>query len=139
SQVATLTVVRPRVLALGGDVSQQEGTTIVLPVTLVSAGDVAGMTFKILYDANYLRQPQLAWSSLLDGSFNSVNTNTVGQVRATFGSASAIDAGTQTLAQVSFFLRSVSNTLTTPLTLQIVDVSDANGNTLTGTLARSAQ
>src|SRR5205814_8609365 len=126
-------------VALGGDVWQQEGTTIVLPVTLVSAGDVAGMTFNILYDANYLRQPQLTWSSLLDGSFNSVNTNTVGQVRATFGSASAIDAGTQTLAEVSCFLRCVSNTLTKPLTLQIVDVSDANGNTLNGPPVRSAR
>src|SRR5439155_5052057 len=93
SQVATLTVVRPRVLNLGENISQQEGTTIVVPVNLISGGEVAGMTFKILYDPTYIKDPQLTWSSLLDGSFNSVNTNTSGQVGAAFGSANPIDAG----------------------------------------------
>jgi len=139
SDVALVQVKLPRRLEIADAPAQQEGTSIQIPITLVSEGDVGGITFAVNFDTTYLRNPDLAWDSILDGSFNNVNTNTAGQLRATFAlPATTIPAGTQTLAQLSFFLRSVPHTLTTPLTLQILDMSGASGETLTGTVARSS-
>jgi len=139
SVVANLIVNRVRVLELGQNEAQQEGTTITVPVDLISTGDVGGLTFKVSYDTNYLKNPTLVWDSSLDGAFTDVNTTKAGEVRGTIAlPATSIAEGTQTIAQLSFFLRSVSTSLSTPLGLQVSEMSDANGDPLVGTLARGS-
>ncbi len=139
SQVARLTVTMARVLELGSVPAQQEGTTLEVPLNLISEGDVGGMTFIITYDPTFLAALRLDWDRVVRDSFASVNTNTPGQIRATFAlPATAVPAGTQTVAQIKFFLRSVPQSLTTTPGVQIVDVSDPSGETLTGNIGRCA-
>ncbi len=140
SQVATLSVLPSRTLALTSPAASQEGTAISVPLQLFSEGDVGGMTFALHYDSNYLRNAEFVWSPLLDGLFNTVNYSTLGEIQATFAlSGNAAPAGTQLIATVNFLLRSVPNDLDTALTLQILDVSSPLGDPITaGNLARNA-
>jgi hypothetical protein len=87
-----------------------------------------------------LKDPVFVWSSLTGASANQVNTNTPGEVRATFSMAgSSMPPGTHALATVTFRARSVPLTLETPLELEIVDVTDTSGTTFNyGTDAQSA-
>ena len=61
----TLTVHHARILEIGSAETQQEGTSITLPLRLISEGDVGGMTFRIGYDPDFLSNPQLSWESSL--------------------------------------------------------------------------
>ncbi len=130
SQVATLTVFIPRTLALQAQPQSQEGTRVQIPLTLISTGDVAGMTFTINYDTNYLRDLQFNWSPLLLAGFNQQNQNTPGVVSASFVLSENIPGGTQHLATLDFLLRSVPATLDTALAITLQDASDAQGNTV---------
>src|SRR5205807_1783321 len=140
SRVAALTVLPSRTLALTSPSPAQEGTTISVPLELVSEGDVGGMTFLLRYDPAYLGNAQLSWSPLLQGLFSTINDATPGEIEATFEfSGEAAPAGTQVLATASFFLRSVPNDLDTALTLVIEDVSSPSGDPITvGNLTRDA-
>src|SRR5205085_2658583 len=71
-------------LALISQSSKQEGSTLAVPMALISSGDVGGMTFVLRYDANYLRNPELLWSPSLAGLFNSVNYANPGEIHVTF-------------------------------------------------------
>jgi len=82
SQVATLSVLPSRTLALTSPAASQEGTAISVPLQLFSEGDVGGMTFALHYDSNYLRNAEFVWSPLLDGLFNTVNYSTLGEIQA---------------------------------------------------------
>ncbi len=130
SQVATLTVFIQRILALQAQPQSQEGTRVQIPLTLISTGDVAGMTFTINYDTNYLRDLQFSWDPLIQGGFNQQNQNTPGVVSASFVLSENIPGGTQHLATFDFLLRSVPATLDTALTVTLQDASDAQGNTV---------
>jgi hypothetical protein len=133
SSTANLLVDKVRFLVLGAAPAQKEGTTVTLPVSLISTGEVGGFTFVATYDTNYLKNPNLNWDSSLDGTFSDVNTTKAGEVRGTLLlPATSIAEGTQTVAQLTFFLRSVPSTLSTPLGLQVLDMSDPNGDVLSG-------
>src|SRR5207253_11385646 len=84
STVATLTVLPSRTLALTSPLAGQEGTTISVPLELISEGDVGGLTFVLHYDPDYLSNGELGWSPLLEGLFNTINYATPGEIHATF-------------------------------------------------------
>ncbi|MDB6035005.1 MAG: hypothetical protein JWM16_5343, partial [Verrucomicrobiales bacterium] len=137
SVVANLSIDRLRILEIGAVPAQQEGTTITLPLNLISTGDVAGIDFKLTYNTNYLRAPVLEWDKTVKRAFTDLNTNIPGEVRGALVLAGeTVPSGVQTIAHLSFFLRSVPTNLVTAVGLQILDMSGEAGDTLGGTLAR---
>jgi uncharacterized repeat protein (TIGR02543 family) len=136
---ATFQEVPARILAVVNPESRQEGELIEVPIRLVSQGDVGGMSFTLGYDANYLKNPQLTWPVQIRTALNQVSYDTPGQIRATFAlPATAVPAGTQAVAVVSFRARSVPTSLTTPLTLTLLDVSRPTGDIIsTGNAVKS--
>ncbi len=126
-----------RVLAVVNPPDRQEGLRVDVPVQLISHGDVGGMSFVLHYDAAYLGDPQLTWSSVVGSALDQVNYDVAGQVQATFAlPATAVPEGTQAVATVSFRARSVPSTLSTDLPLEVLDVSSPAGNPIvSGTAA----
>lgn len=55
-----------RVLRLADSRDVQEGQRVVFPLTLTTPGDVAGLTFRLNYDASYLADPKVELSALVD-------------------------------------------------------------------------
>jgi hypothetical protein len=129
---ASFREVPARVLAVVNPDPSQEGTRIRVPITLTSQGDVGGMSFILRYDPVYLREPDLEWLSAVGSALNQVSYDTPGRVRATFAlPATAVPAGTQVVAQVTFRARSVPFSLSTDLGLEIVDASKPTGDPIT--------
>ena len=140
SSVATLTINQPRWLRLVSAPAQQEGTTITLPIQLISQGDVGGMTFNLYYESDFLRNPQFSWDGSIGPAFTEVNTNDLGTVTVTLAlPGTALAAGTQQIGQISFFVRSVPFTLDSSFGLEIFDMSGTAGETLFGNLASAAE
>jgi hypothetical protein len=120
-----------RTLQVVAPAEQQEGKKVTVPVELVSQGDVGGMNLLLRYEAEYLKDPWVSWSSLVGASANTVNTNVAGEVRATFSlGGTALPAGTQLVANVTFRARSVPAALETRLTPVVDSIGDALGNKL---------
>jgi uncharacterized repeat protein (TIGR02543 family) len=120
-----------RVLAVVDAAPSQEGTRISAPIELTSQGDVGGMSFVLRYDPAYLKEPALEWSSAVGSALNQVNYDALGEIRATFAlPATAVPTGTQSVAMVSFRARSVPFTLSTDLTLELLDASLPTGDVI---------
>jgi hypothetical protein len=120
-----------RTLQVVTPAEQQEGGKVTVPVALVSQGDVGGMSFRLKYEAEYLKDPWVSWSSLVETSASLVNTNMAGEVGATFSlGGSALPEGTQVVANVTFRARSVPGLLETRLTPVGESVVDAFGDRL---------
>src|SRR5205814_1502181 len=83
------------------------------------------------YNPDYLRDPQLEWFPTVGSALDQANYDTPGQIRATFAlPATAVPAGTQSVATVSFRARSVPLDLNTELGLEILDVSKPTGDSV---------
>jgi hypothetical protein len=131
SAVARLTVQRARVLQMVEPAPQQEGTTITLPLRLLSEGDVGGMDFTIGYDTTFVKQIDFQWDETMPQSFRTVNTDDPGQIHVSIAlPGTAFQAGTQNIAFVTFLLRSVPELTDTELNLDVHDLSGPDGNTL---------
>ena len=131
SAVARLTVQRARVVELVGATPQQEGTTVTLPLRLLSEGDVGGMDFTLSYDTTFLKHVDFQWEPRLSQSFRTVNTDEPGQIHVSIAlPGTAFRSGTQDIAEVTFLLRSVPETLETEFSLEVQDLSGPDGNTL---------
>jgi hypothetical protein len=145
SASATLTVRTPpgpaRRISIPPIASIQEGAHVSFPVIVQSSGDIGALTFEIDYDANYLTNPELIFSEDYLGAFKQVNADVSGQIRATFAlPGQTLTAGTNVLARVNFFSRSVPETLTTRLGLEVLGVYNANGDPIpTGTAVNSSE
>jgi formylglycine-generating enzyme required for sulfatase activity len=119
-----------RTLSAENPPEQREGKKLTVPLSLISQGDVGGMSFVLHYDADYLRDPWVEWSAVTGASANTVNSNTPGEVRATFSLAGlAVPPGTQLVASVTFRARSVPFDLLTDLSVELLDVSGPNSQT----------
>ncbi len=127
-----------RVLQVVNPDPRQEGQRIHVPIRLTSSGDVGGASFILRYDPTFLKSPEVEWAAEEGSALNQVNTDLPDQVRATFAlPAVAVPSGTQTLAMVSFRARSVPETLTTELGLQLLDISRPTGDAIvSGTAVR---
>jgi hypothetical protein len=106
----------------------QEGKRVTAPLFLVSRGDVAGMSFVVKYDTNYLREAELSWSGDAAASLSQVNYDATGLIRANFAlPAAGVSAGTSQVAQVTFRARSVPFNLNTEIELEVEDVAMPSG------------
>lgn len=132
SQVATVTIDASRTLSLIAPPERQEGSRISVLVDLESKGDVGGMSFRVKYDTNYLKEASLTWTPQLEGLFNLVNYSPTGEVRATFALAgTAVPEGHTAVATIDFLLRSVPGDLSSVLKVEILDASSPAGDPIT--------
>lgn len=134
SSVATVTVLVARTLALGAVGDVNEGNLVSVPLTLASSGEVGGMDFLINFDANALAMPDIAWDSSLDSALKNFSSPRRGQLRGVIAlPATAIPAGTQTLATIQFRARTILQTnVHVTLALSLSDMSDTLGNPIVG-------
>jgi hypothetical protein len=128
--VATWTA--PRFLILEQPAPVQEGLRVVVPVTLMSTGGVAGATFLITYDTNYLADAQLEWSDAASGGLASASFDNPRQVRATFTlPGTTLPEGSAPIALLNFRARSVPTNLSTQLHLDLVGIYADSGDQYT--------
>jgi hypothetical protein len=134
SEVATVTVVVERTLALGTVVDVDEGGLVSVPLTLASSGDVGGIDFVINYDNTALAMPEIVWDSSLDGALKEFGVQSRGRLRGVIAlPATAIPGGTQLLATIQFRARTVIQTnVAVTLGLQISDLADPFGDPILG-------
>jgi hypothetical protein len=135
SASVTVTLEASRTLAVGEVETVQEGARLKVPLLLATRGDVAGLNFVLKYDKNALADPEFDWGNLPNGAFTQVNSSTGGVISASLAlPGTALNSGTQKLAQVLFRTRSIPQTLDTQLKLSDVGVYSATGDPLiTGT------
>jgi hypothetical protein len=128
-----------RVLSVESPDPIQEGQNLTFALQLSSSGEVGGASFLLRYDPEYLKQPVMDWLPAIDSALNQVNTDTPGELRATFAlPAVPVAPGTQTLAMVTLRSRSVPADLTSGLELQLLDISRPTGDSIpSGSAARS--
>jgi hypothetical protein len=133
SSTVKLTVVPPvRSLVAGLANEVQEGQRIVFPLSMVSTGDVGGLTFKLNYNAAFLTDPKVEWSAVVGQSVNSVNTTAAGEVSGAFSLAgTALSAGTVPVGTVNFRARSVPMMTNVTLNPVIVSIGNPSGGSLT--------
>ena len=131
SAEAVVTWSPARILVVRDPAERMEGQKITVPIMLISEGGVGGVNFVLKYDASYLRALELEWSPAIGSAVNTVNLDVPGEVRGSFALfGNTVPAGTQTVAEIAFHVRSVPSTLVTALDLQLLDVSDPAGNSI---------
>lgn len=130
-----------RLLAVVNPAPRQEGLRIEVPIQLSSSGDVGAASFVLRYNPSFLKQPSLDWSQSVRSALNQVNTEIPGEVRATFAlPATTVPSGNRNLAVVTFRSRSVPEDLQTALQLELLDISNAGGNSIiSGSAVRSGE
>jgi hypothetical protein len=120
-----------RTLVAGQASEVQEGQRMTFPLSMVSTGDVGGLTFKLSYNPGFLTDPKVEWSALVGQSVNSVNTTSAGEISGSFSLAGvALPSGTVGLGTVSFRARSVPGVTNVALTPVIVSVGNPAGGSL---------
>lgn len=132
SSQVTITWSPLRQVTVNSDISVREGRRVWINTMLESSGEVAGMTYKLLYDAERFEAPQVRFSEQLAGFSPSANSLTPGEISITFASATdTIQTGEQVLVSVSLRARSLAATTNTNLSIQIEDMADSGGNPIT--------
>ena len=121
------------VLTVSNTKDTREGKIITFPVMLKSNGDVGGVTFNLKYNEVFLGKPVFEWSSLFGLSINSINTDTPGDVAATFAfPGQAVPAGDQLVGNLSLRVRSMPFGMETLIEPEIKEVSDVLGDSMAG-------
>lgn len=117
-----------RELNLTAPESVREGRRSVTTVTLDSAGEVAGATFKLLYDAEDFEAPKYEFGEEVESASPVVNLSTPGEVSMTFAKAAGtIAAGEHELISVSLRARSVAVDGEAQLSIGLQDMADETG------------
>ena len=120
-----------RTLIAASAVEVQEGQRIVFPLSMISTGDVGGLTFKLNYSAAFLTDPKVEWSAVVGQSVNSVNTSVAGEISGSFSlPGTALASGTAALGTVDFRARSVPAQTNAVLNPVIVSVANSSGTLL---------
>jgi hypothetical protein len=121
------------VLTVSNADSTREGRIITFPVMLKSNGDVAGITFNLKYNQDFLGRPLFEWSSLFGLSINSVNTDTPGKMAFTFAFPGlTVPAGDQLVGNLTLRVRSMPFGMETLIEPELIEVSDALGDPIAG-------
>ena len=121
------------VLTVSNANNTREGQVITFPVMLKSNGDVGGITFNLKYNEVFLGKPVFEWSSLFGLSINSLNTDTPGNVAATFAfTGQTVPAGDQLVGNLNLRVRSLPFGMETLIEPEITEVSDGLGDPLDG-------
>ncbi len=120
-----------RTLIAGSAVEVQEGQRIVFPISMVSTGDVGGLTFKLSYNPAFLTDPKVEWSAVVGQSVNSVNTSVAGEISGSFSlPGTALASGTAALGTVDFRARSVPAQTNVVLSPAIASIANPSGTLL---------
>jgi hypothetical protein len=120
-----------RTLIAGSAAEVQEGQRMTFPLSLVSSGDVGGLTFKLNYNSAFLTDPKVEWSAFVGQSVNSINTAVNGEIFGAFSlSGTALPTGTVGIGSVSFRARSVPVVTNVVLKPVIVSVGSPTGTLL---------
>jgi hypothetical protein len=120
-----------RTLIVDNGPTVQEGQRLTFPIKITSSGDVAGLSFRLLYPSTFLTDPKLEWSATVGQSVNNLNVSLVGEIASSFALAgTTLMAGTQSIATVSFRTRSVPMATNVILKPFIVSFSDGSGTAL---------
>jgi hypothetical protein len=120
-----------RTLIAGSAVEVQEGQRIVFPISMVSTGDVGGLTFKLSYNPAFLTDPKVEWSAVVGQSVNTVNTSVAGEISGSFSlPGAALASGTAALGTVDFRARSVPAQTNAVLNPAIVSMANPSGTLL---------
>ena len=120
-----------RTLIAGSATEVQEGQRMTFPLSLVSSGDVGGLTFKLNYNSTFLTDPKVEWSALVGQSINSINTAVDGEILGAFSlPGAALPTGTVGIGSVSFRARSVPVVTNVVLKPVIVSVGSPTGTLL---------
>jgi hypothetical protein len=132
SSTVKLTVAPPvRSLVAGLANEVQEGQRMTFPLSMVSTGDVGGLTFKLSYNPAFLTDPKVEWSAVVGQSVNTVNTSVAGEISGSFSLAgTALVSGTAALGTVDFRARSVPAQTNVVLSPAIVSVANPSGTLL---------
>ncbi|MGI9239443.1 MAG: cohesin domain-containing protein [Verrucomicrobiales bacterium] len=118
-----------RALNVSAPAEVSEGRRSVTTVTLDSAGEVAGATFKLLYDTEEFEAPKYELGEQLEAASPLVNIATPGEVSVTFAKASGtVAAGEHELISVSLRARSVAADSVAGLGVSMQDMADETGN-----------
>jgi len=121
-----------RTFALGSPASLQEGARVVVPLSLTSAGEVGGSTFRVTWDTNYLADPVFEWTDPVVAGLTAANRDLGNRFSALFALPGvAVPAGTINLANISFRARSVPANATTLVNFELLDVNSVTGDPLT--------
>ena len=120
-----------RTLIAGSAAEVQEGQRMTFPLSLVSSGDVGGLTFKLNYNSAFLTDPKMEWSAFVGQSVNSINTAVNGEILGAFSlPGTALPTGTVGIGSVSFRARSVPVVTNVVLKPVIVSVGSPTGTLL---------
>jgi hypothetical protein len=121
-----------RTLAVGAAAEVQEGQRLTYSLSLESPGDVAGLRFRLTYNPTYLTDPQIEWGALVGQSVNTLNLTVAGEIEGAFALAgSALPAGSNRVATVSFRARSVAGLTNISLLPVFLNAANAAGEALT--------
>jgi hypothetical protein len=120
-----------RTLIAGSAVEVQEGQRVTFPLSMVSTGDVGGLTFNLSYNPAFLTDPKVEWSAVVGQSVNTVNTSVAGEISGSFSlPGTALASGTAVLGTVDFRARSVPAQTNAVLNPVIVSVANSSGTLL---------
>lgn len=121
-----------RAIILNSPASQQEGGLISVPISLVTTGGLSGATFAVSFDTNYLTEPHFEWADDSTSGLTSLNLESNKVFRASFAlGGSTLDAGSRTLATMSFRTRSVKTNTTINFLPTLVGFYAETGNPFT--------
>lgn len=128
SDPAVVRVITERTFVVRPSGPAMEGGRLIVNLDLASAGDVASGVLGLRFDSRWLTDPVPVWSvnsAAANLGFKQTDTN---RLQFLFSDPNRpIPAGTSSLAQVSFRVRTVASPTTVPLTLDRPDVADASG------------
>lgn len=131
--VARITLEPARSVVVGGVQGAREGTRFSVPITLRRGQGAAGLSFDLIYNPEYLADPQWQWASDALQSGGQVNATKAGLIRAAWASAAGtLPTGDTILAQVSFRVRSLSRTRLLALDPALPGIYGADGSALPG-------
>ena len=142
SSNAVITVTPPPSLLFAGSVTATSAV-VVVPVNLVAQGTENGLGFSVDFNPSFLTFAGITTGSGVGGASALFNTNaaTAGRVGALIAlpGVTTLAAGTQEVAEISFFVNSGTNPVTTTVSFGDVptarQVSDALANPLPSAFA----
>jgi len=131
--VARVTLEAARSLVAGGADGVREGTRFSVPITLRRGGGTGGMSFDVLYNPEYLADPQWEWAAEALQGGGQVNAAKAGLIRAAWAfGGGGLPAGDSVLAQVSFRVRSLPGARVLALARAVGGVYGGTGAVLPG-------
>jgi hypothetical protein len=138
SSQTTVVVWTPNALLLVGSAEETaEGRVLSFPLQLKSEVPVAGLSFRLTYDADFLGDPEFQWIGSAAVAFGSVNLDVPGEILASLAAPQDIFAdGLQPVATLSFRVRSMPFRMRTYIEPELLEIANAFGDPIDGVEAQ---